>query len=520
MTESSYPFKQPAADNPQGRTMTEKQWAAMFRYIFGTGVFAVSFNDALNQLNVTPDSSQALTVDVDTGAAGIQGFIYLNDAIKTITLAQNTASGTRADLIVLELKWGLDAGIHAVAITGDNGVTYPSGPLAGQPMPKELVTTYEVKWQIPLCQVNVPQGAGMLSNAMMIDQRSFVGGGGAQSYAVVVAMGNASDKMRQNADFQIPATTGYADADSIIMEAFDALPACGGTVMMSEGDCVINGSISPPANSIFAGNGVQSTISLAAGAGDIPMISISQPNVEVHHLLLDGGGVGYAIGPGNTHVWPAATNQHGVYSTAANTNVHDLTLNNIKGSGIRFVQNAGYLSGRIIKDNIINDNYGTPLYYEGNYGYIIDNIISTCGSRGLQLYAQAGLNCDCNKVQGNLIDGANGDGLALNGDQAGSWMQYNMVTNNEIGQCGYVQDNLYAGISVWGASDANHNHTTFIGNVVWTAGAPRSLYGLLIGTAHVNSLRIIGNDFLDSGTGGGIMVYEGTTYAGVGLNLL
>ena len=498
--------------------MTEKQWAAMFRYIWPTGVMAVAFNDSLNQLNVTPDASQALTLDVDTGAAGIQGFAYINDAIKTITLAQNVSSGIRADLIVLELKWGLDAGIHAVAITGDNGAQYPSGPQAGQPMPKELVTVYEVKWQIPLCQINVPQGAGMLTNAMITDLRKFVGSGAAQAYAVVVAMGNASDKMRQNADFQIPANAGYVDADTVINEAFDALPACGGTVLLSEGDCITNGSLTPPANSILAGCGSQTTITLAPGVAT-PVIHVANAGVEIHDLSLIGNATTFS--PASPPAGDPACN--GIFVDSVNSvNINNVDISYAKGSGISVRSNgAAYLSNIDITDCGIGACYSDGIVYAGNYGLIKDNIISNVGGDGISLAATGAESIAMNLIANNRVTGCGNYGMSLYSGPSPGTLWYNTISGNQLDAYGLrnLGSGGYAGIIIVGAHQDDNtgcSHNSFMANHLWGG----THYGLYIstGTAY---MKVIGNDLYDSSTGNTAnnLSDNGSNTVGVSLNL-
>ena len=512
MTETSFPFKQPASDNPFGKTMSEKQWASGFRYVLDTGIMAVAFNDSLNQCNVTPDPALALTVNVDTGAAFIQGFWYINDAIKSITIPPNNVGGVRADMIVLELQWGLNAGIHAVYITGDNGVVYPSGdPRSGQPMPKQLVTTYGSKWQVPLCQINVPQGANLLTanTVTFIDQRKSVGNGGAQPYAVVVAMGNASDKMRANSDFQVPTTSGYADADSIIMEAFDALPACGGTVMLSEGDCIINGSITPPANSIFAGCGDQTTITLAGTASAMPVIDIAQPGVTVHDMLLEGGG-----SEANIFSAPAATTGYnGIQVTAANTHIDNVTVNHMKNAGISV--EASTISLVTIKDCKINYSLSIGIMYCADWGQVTNNIIWNSGSWGIAMVALAGGQCGANKIQGNSILGTGEDGFHMDGSSSGCGMGFNMISNNLIGVAGQRGVQPWSNMFLYGSGIYN---TSLIGNYAWTNAANQCAYGICIKSG-VRNTRGIGNDMIDSGTSYDILVESPATFSTLALNL-
>ena len=469
MTETSFPFKQPASDNPFGRIMPEKQWAAGFRYMLDTGIMAAAFNDSLNQCPVTPDPAIALTVNVDTGAAFIQGFWYINDAVKAITIPPNNTSGTRADRIVLELDWGLNAGIHAVYVTGDNGVVYPSSDSrSGQPMPKDLVMTYGSKWQVPLCQINVPQGTTLLtsSNVTFIDQRKFVGNGGAQPYAVVVAMGNASNKMRANADFQIPATAGFADAGSTIADAFDALPACGGTVMLSEGDCIASGSIVPPANSDLIGCGSQSTITLGAAGAAAPLLNIAQNGTTIQDLTLIGNGLGYVIdvesvsnvrlrgltvdgGAGSTLATGIA-GRDGIFMNNCNvTTIKDCQIQNCKGNGVQFFATLSDPSaawGNWIESCYLIGNWGSGIRTSANSGLIQNNQVVKNGGYGIYLVSDITTGPDgqnwgasINVVSNNSVRLNQGHGIFLDSRSASGThgnVSQNVISDNLLSNNG------------------------------------------------------------------------------------
>ena len=236
MVEQSGPFGPGAATASGGySTMTEAQWAQMFRYVLGTGVMSVNFQDQLNQLLVTPGST-ALTVNVDTGAAWIQGMYYQSDSVNTLQITANPSAGTRADLIVLECKWGLNAAITAKVIEGVNAAVWPAtDPRSGLPIPPQPVQTYGVKWQLPIAQVNTVQNKATVYAATdIIDWRTFVNSGGAKSSTIVIACDDSSPLIRANADAVIP--YGSVNAEQVINAAITTVAGIGGgTVQLSEG---------------------------------------------------------------------------------------------------------------------------------------------------------------------------------------------------------------------------------------------------------------------------------------------
>ena len=509
MTEVSYPFAV-----PPGNTMSENQWAQMFRYLLGTGVITVSFQDQLNQLIVTP-SSQVLSVDIDTGAAFIQGHYYQNDSVNTVTLDAPDGSDIRADLIVLECKWGLNAGITAKNVSGTPGAVYPStDPRSGNPMPATLVQTYGVRWQTALCQVNVRPAATTFAATDLIDLRNFVGNGGAQANAIIVAMPNASDKMRENADFQIPSTTNYP-AEEVINTALDALPACGGTVMLSEGDCVLGDSITLPVNSTLAGCGTQTTLTLSPLATAGPMINIPAANCVVHDMLLNGGGVGAGV-----FTALPLTGFDGIYVSAGYATIFNVSINNAKNFGVNVAQGTGSLKRVNVRGCYISYAYGDAIAYSGSTGQVLDNTIEFCGDNGIHITCASGAATNANKFEGNIITSCGLNGIYIDGTTSTKGLMFNMVSNNEIGNCGQTGPTPSSCCIL--LSGGGCYATSLISNYGWSAGPSLyTKYGIGISSSAVFDTRGVGNDMIDAsyGTGAYDIILNGATFHTLGLNL-
>ena len=488
MVEVSFPFAV-----PPGNTMTENQWSQMFRYVLGTGVMSVSFQDALNELAVTP-SGQPLQVDIATGAAWIQGHYYQSDAVNTITLPPNSNALARADLIVLECKWGLNAGITATYALGTPGAVYPAGSPWSGAMPPDPVQTYGVKWQLPLAVVITTGPTKVIPYVEptdITDMRTFIGTGGAQADAIIVAMPNSSTKVRENADFQIPQTTGYVDAEIIINEAFAALPSCGGTVMLSEGGCVTSDSIVPPVNSNLAGCGPSTTITYSAGATAAPMIQVSNPNVTIQDMTLNGGAAPFSfpVSPAPT----PTTAYDGIKITANNVNIRRINLSLAKNNGIVVTQSS-FLYGIDIRDSTISSCYSNGVVYSANNGRVQNNVISECVGNGIDLAAEASQLIASNKITGNLIFSVGMDGVALNGSNAGCNVWYNTVSDNEIvavGQLGSPAGTNFSGIILLGTGNT---YNSIMANHI----SGSALYGGVVVISGVGNTRIIGNQLYDS----------------------
>lgn len=134
MTQISWPW--PLTSNPvigDGREITAEEYAAKLAYAYGSGVLPTD-----NLLRVT--SSGANTIDVDTGAAIVQGRFYLNDASVALSPASAGAGTVRRDSVVLECDWdgsGSTAQYTVRVITKEGTASaYPA-----------MTQTVNVRWQ-------------------------------------------------------------------------------------------------------------------------------------------------------------------------------------------------------------------------------------------------------------------------------------------------------------------------------------------------------------------------------------
>lgn len=134
MGQFSWPW--PLTSGPvigDGREITAEEYAAKLAWAYGSGVLPTD-----NMLEVT--SSGANTIDVDTGAAIVQGRFYLNDASVALTPASAGAGTTRKDSVVLECDWdgsGSTAQYTVRVITKEGTAgAYPA-----------MTQTVNVRWQ-------------------------------------------------------------------------------------------------------------------------------------------------------------------------------------------------------------------------------------------------------------------------------------------------------------------------------------------------------------------------------------
>lgn len=105
------------------------------------------------------------------------------------------------------------------------------------------------------------------------------------SLSITVASSNASAATRRCANY---VCDGIAD-DVQIQAAIDALPSCGGRVVLSEGKFVISSSLTLPSNFVLEGQGNGTEIELATSSGITYMIQANtKTNITIKNLLIDG----------------------------------------------------------------------------------------------------------------------------------------------------------------------------------------------------------------------------------------
>jgi hypothetical protein len=451
------------------------------RYVLGTGVIAVAFQDEVNELRVT--AGTGLQVLLDSGSAWIQGHYYKNDASKPITIAANTnPAGTRADLIVLECKWGTNAGITAKTIAGTPGLVWPagSGSLTGLPKPATypgvLVQQYLVKWQLPIAQVNVAYNASSITANDILDQRLFVNGGGVQSDTFVVASDGASPLIRANTKYVVP--YGSIHAEDVINAAIaDAYTYGGGTVKLSEGDFNISGSILPLSNVNLRGLGTRSRI-LAAQTSIYPAIYCNtQSNIKISDLYVYGNGV--SLSPG---ACPAVVPYADLISIHDGSLVwvKDCHLFNARASGI-YVDTTGTASashGHRVEGCLIHDCASTGMQSSGNSMIISNNQFLGNGHGIVLAGANASWGASLTNVANNIVRENYYDGIRLVGPTGFNVTQA-MVHGNSVINNGQNAHNVYSNIYLYGTFCA-YNFIT--GNTIQSWMANKTAYGIYVDT--------------------------------------
>jgi len=105
MSEWSRPFADQTPDDEDGRPYTDAEERQMFRSLFIQDTEATQFllEGAGNELAVTAPAAN--TIRVNTGAAIVDGFFYVNNASNDLTPGNAGAGHSRRDRVILQADW-------------------------------------------------------------------------------------------------------------------------------------------------------------------------------------------------------------------------------------------------------------------------------------------------------------------------------------------------------------------------------------------------------------------------------
>jgi hypothetical protein len=494
MTELFQPF-----DVAPGNVMDEITWSEQMRYYLGTGIMAVPWKDEVNELAVTATGGANRAVSVDSGSAHIQGAYYKNDAPMILYCDANTSAQSRADWLLLELKWGVGASIHAKVVAGVPGVLYPSGngSLSGTPMPQlPLVQTYGALWQVPLAQINVSPGAAVINTADIRDARQFVSSGTAKSSTFVIASDVASPLIRANADAVIPAGSVHAEdiinygiAQVATTGSFGGLYAGGGTVLLSEGIFKTSGPINMLGSTNLKGLGWGTRLYAQPAGGYFNVISLDGVNwCTIADMYIDGGGT--PLSRGAIPAMPAAD--------TCGIKIHDGAIDTIKNCYIRGCRNVGIWIdsvnagtsswGHRVEGNYITGSYHDGIWTTGSQGIYTNNQCVSNGLAGFCLEGVTGsIGASANIVNNNQFGFNYTSGIEIDA-AAGLTVYRNIVSGNQFNSNGQAANNVYSQIFMRGALCKGNKVS---GNNCWTEDgftAYKPAYGIYVDTTCIDNI--------------------------------
>lgn len=158
MAEISYPF---AVDSPSGgaQMISQGQWQTMAHNFSTDHVdWILTTNYASTDLPFAATVSGS-TVSLTPGKAFVGGFYYQLTAAQSVTIAANTGSNSRIDLIVLRAD---------LTSYGQVNLAVVQGQAAASPVVPSVARILGGKWELPLYQVNVPANSGSITVASVM----------------------------------------------------------------------------------------------------------------------------------------------------------------------------------------------------------------------------------------------------------------------------------------------------------------------------------------------------------------
>lgn len=170
MAEFSLPWPDTSVPGPvvgDGRKYTDAEWRRAWRAMLGSddpsneGVFFTSAaGESPGRLGVT--SPSANTIHVAVGIALVDGILYSNGAVRSLSVSSASPGTMRWDRVVLRASWGAGGEqFRARAyIKGGDAVSPPS-----------LVRSRNVTWEVALARYRI-NDAGVISD--LVDERVFI----------------------------------------------------------------------------------------------------------------------------------------------------------------------------------------------------------------------------------------------------------------------------------------------------------------------------------------------------------
>lgn len=169
MTEYGLPFDGVLTGDSSKAPYSAAEWARQWKLRHGAGasypnygVFAGSGDGTYIPLQVNETSPISSNVQVQIGAALVDGRFYENDAVVTLAINANVAGNPRIDTIVLRLDYTLQT--IRLAVKQGTAAASPARPSMQQD---------SSFWEIPLADIAVANGFATLAQAV-ISQRQRV----------------------------------------------------------------------------------------------------------------------------------------------------------------------------------------------------------------------------------------------------------------------------------------------------------------------------------------------------------
>lgn len=187
MAEESFPFQELVEGD---RTVSAPLFAKMLGSIRTTGVI----KSVDNELAVTESSPQAMSIDLDTGAAfvGLSELrSYRNTLARTLTIAAADPTNPRHDLLVLDMDTTTSPDTRRIT------ALIVQGTPAASPVDPTLTVT-EAHYQIALARVVVGAAATSITNSDIADLRTYSSPANSSLVAGLTPVGSKTTEATMN----------------------------------------------------------------------------------------------------------------------------------------------------------------------------------------------------------------------------------------------------------------------------------------------------------------------------------
>jgi hypothetical protein len=181
MTEYGMPFDGILTGDATVAPYSAAEWARMWKLMHGAGtpfpnygVFAGSGGGTYSPLEVRATAVLSSNVDVQVGAALIDGRFYETTAVKTLAINANSSGNPRIDTIILRLDY----------VGQTVRLAVKQGTAAASPV-RPTLQQDTVYWEIPLADIAVANGFTTLGQSTISQRQQVVHSGnvGWQAYA-------------------------------------------------------------------------------------------------------------------------------------------------------------------------------------------------------------------------------------------------------------------------------------------------------------------------------------------------
>lgn len=170
MTQTSAPWDGILLGDAADAPYSADEWATLWKAQRGVGteypnygVFAGTESSGQLPLEVLATNPVSTNVEVQIGAAMVNGYVYRNTAVETLAVAANASGNPRIDTVILRLDY----------VARTIRLVVKQGTPAGSPVAPTLTQNASF-WEIPLADIAVANGFVTLAQSTITYRARFV----------------------------------------------------------------------------------------------------------------------------------------------------------------------------------------------------------------------------------------------------------------------------------------------------------------------------------------------------------